>query len=203
MCAGGAFTSTDSRSRAVRLRSTGRAADSFDLNELALCHETNTNLAAGHAGDVIHGHDSRRPSPSPFGELAQIIPRSTSVARARLALVNLASLLLADGFRGNYEVAVVLSNDSDLVLPMEIATRELGLRVGLLNPHKRFSVELSRAATFKKRSVKACCAIAGSPMLWLTMPGERFISPRMVRVRCGGWACLKRPSSRGRPQPVA
>lgn len=133
----------------------------------------------------------------------RIIPRSTSVARARLALVNLASLLLADGFRGNYEVAVVLSNDSDLVLPMEIATRELGLRVGLLNPHKRFSVELSRAATFKKRSVKACCAIASSPMLWLTMPGERFISPRMVRVRCGGWACLKRPSSRGRPQPVA
>jgi len=65
--------------------------------------------------------------------------------------VNLASMLLADGFRGRFETAVVLSNDSDLVLPIEIVTRELGLAVGLLNPHERFSVELSRAATFKKK----------------------------------------------------
>jgi hypothetical protein len=65
--------------------------------------------------------------------------------------VNLASFLLADGFRGKYEVAVVLSNDSDLVLPIRIVTRELGLPVGLLNPHERFSVELSRVATFKKK----------------------------------------------------
>jgi NYN domain-containing protein len=65
--------------------------------------------------------------------------------------VNLASLLLADGFRGKYKVAVVLSNDSDLTLPVEIVTRELGLPVGLLNPHERFSVELSRVATFKKK----------------------------------------------------
>jgi hypothetical protein len=65
--------------------------------------------------------------------------------------VNLASLLLADGFRGKYKVAVVLSNDSDLVLPIEIVTRELHVPVGLLNPHKRFSVELSQVATFKKK----------------------------------------------------
>jgi hypothetical protein len=65
--------------------------------------------------------------------------------------VNLASLLLADGFRRKYEAAVVLSNDSDLLLPIEIVTQELGLPVGLLNPHERFSVELSRVATFKKK----------------------------------------------------
>jgi hypothetical protein len=65
--------------------------------------------------------------------------------------VNLAALLLADGFRGNYDVAIVLSNDSDLLLPIEIVTRELRLPVGLLNPHERFSVQLSQAATFKKK----------------------------------------------------
>lgn len=65
--------------------------------------------------------------------------------------VNLASLLLADGFRAEYEVAVVLSNDSDLMQPIEIVTRELGLPVGLLNPHERFSVELARVATFKRK----------------------------------------------------
>jgi hypothetical protein len=32
---------------------------------------------------------------------------------------------------------------------IEIVTKELGLPAGLLNPHERFSVELSRVATFK------------------------------------------------------
>lgn len=65
--------------------------------------------------------------------------------------VNLASFLLADGFRAEYEVAVVLSNDSDLALPIKIVREELGFPVGLLNPHERFSVELARVATFKKK----------------------------------------------------
>lgn len=65
--------------------------------------------------------------------------------------VNLASMLLMDGFRGDYEAAVVLSNDSDLVLPIRIVTEELKLPVGLLNPHKRFAVELLKVATFRKQ----------------------------------------------------
>ena len=65
--------------------------------------------------------------------------------------VNLASMLLMDGFRGDYEAAVVLSNDSDLVLPIRIVTEELKLPVGLLNPHKRFSMELKKVATFRKQ----------------------------------------------------
>lgn len=64
--------------------------------------------------------------------------------------VNLASLLLADAFRGDFECAVVLSNDSDLVLPIKIVATELHLPVGILNPHKRFSVELMKVATFRK-----------------------------------------------------
>jgi hypothetical protein len=44
--------------------------------------------------------------------------------------VNLASFLLMDGFRRDYEVAIVLSNDSDLMLPIQIVTQELGFPVG-------------------------------------------------------------------------
>jgi hypothetical protein len=77
--------------------------------------------------------------------------------------VNLASMLLADGFRADYEVAVVLSNDSDLVLPIKIVTRELGFPVGLLNPHKRFSVELQKVATFQKQIRKGVLAASQFP----------------------------------------
>jgi hypothetical protein len=44
----------------------------------------------------------------------------------------------------------VISNDSDLVEPIRIVIEELKLRVGVVNPHKRNSVELSRYAAFIK-----------------------------------------------------
>lgn len=77
--------------------------------------------------------------------------------------VNLASLLLMDGFRGDYEAAVVLSNDSDLVLPIRIVTEELKLPVGLLNPHERFSTELTKVATFRKQIRKGVLAASQLP----------------------------------------
>ena len=64
--------------------------------------------------------------------------------------VQLASFMLADGFRGDYEVAVVVSTDSDLALPMRLVRRQLQLPVGLLKPGERYANELVRAATFWK-----------------------------------------------------
>jgi hypothetical protein len=65
--------------------------------------------------------------------------------------VNLASLLLADGFRGRYEVAVVISNDSDLVLPIQIVRDELELPGGVVNPRGAPSRQLLAVSTFFKR----------------------------------------------------
>jgi hypothetical protein len=64
--------------------------------------------------------------------------------------VQLASFMLADGFRGDYEVAVVVSTDSDLALPMRLVRRQLQLPVGLLKPGERYANELVRSATFWK-----------------------------------------------------
>jgi hypothetical protein len=64
--------------------------------------------------------------------------------------VNLASMLLMDGFRRDYEVAVVISTDSDLALPMRLVRTRLQLPVGLLKPGERYANELARAATFWK-----------------------------------------------------
>jgi len=46
--------------------------------------------------------------------------------------VNLATHLLNDGWHQRYEVALVLSQDTDLVEPIKIVTSELGLKVGLV-----------------------------------------------------------------------
>jgi uncharacterized LabA/DUF88 family protein len=49
--------------------------------------------------------------------------------------VNLATYLLLDAFKRDCQVAVVISNDSDLKEPIAVAQRELGLTVGVVNPH--------------------------------------------------------------------
>lgn len=65
--------------------------------------------------------------------------------------VALGALLVAHGYQGRYEAAIVVSNDSDLTLPIRIVRDELRLPVGIYNPHPRFSVELVKVATFRKQ----------------------------------------------------
>jgi len=65
--------------------------------------------------------------------------------------VNIATHLLVDGFRGDYELAVVVSNDSDLLEPIKFVTRELGKTVGLFNPQKFQSVALQSHVLFIKQ----------------------------------------------------
>ena len=63
--------------------------------------------------------------------------------------VNLASYLLIDGFRKEYEAAVVISNDSDLCTPIKFVRDELKLHVGILNPHAKPAWELKKVAKFQ------------------------------------------------------
>jgi hypothetical protein len=65
--------------------------------------------------------------------------------------VNLATHLLLDGFRRDYECAVVVSNDSDLLEPIRVVRCELGPPVGLINPHRHPSAALVSQATFIKQ----------------------------------------------------
>ena len=66
--------------------------------------------------------------------------------------VNLAAQMLLDGFKNDYECAVVVSNDSDLLRPIQIAIHDLGRKVGVLAPtrNKHPSRVLAANATFIK-----------------------------------------------------
>jgi uncharacterized LabA/DUF88 family protein len=80
--------------------------------------------------------------------------------------VNLATHLLYDGCKKEYEVAVVISNDSDLLEPVRILTQELNLPVGVINPGQLHpSQVLLKAATFFKtirQGVLAACQLPAS-----------------------------------------
>ena len=68
--------------------------------------------------------------------------------------VNLATYLLLDAFRGDCDVSVVISNDSDLVEPIRVVRHDLAKPVGVINPHpahKRSRELLAIGPTFYKQ----------------------------------------------------
>jgi hypothetical protein len=82
----------------------------------------------------FHSNKARLPlaDPPPGG------PRMVEVIRTQEkgSDVNLATYLLLDAFRHESNISVVVSNDSDLEVPIRVLIRELNVPVGLVNPHK-------------------------------------------------------------------
>lgn len=64
--------------------------------------------------------------------------------------VNMATHLLCDGYENAYDVAVVITNDSDLLEPIRVVREKLNRTVGILNPHKYPSQVLKQYASFIK-----------------------------------------------------
>jgi uncharacterized LabA/DUF88 family protein len=62
--------------------------------------------------------------------------------------VNLGVHLVRDAFTNAFDAAAVLTNDSDLVEPIRIATQEAGKRVGLLVPVRYPTQSLINVASF-------------------------------------------------------
>ena len=65
--------------------------------------------------------------------------------------VNIATHLLVDAFNNDFEIAIVISNDSDLLLPIQIVTQQFHKPVGLLNPQKYPSKALQPHVKFIKQ----------------------------------------------------
>jgi uncharacterized LabA/DUF88 family protein len=91
--------------------------------------------------------------------------------------VNLASHLLLDAFQSNYDVAAVLSNDSDLVEPIRIVTKVLGKPVGLLSPVSNPTVELSRVSSFIRRISVSDLAVSQFPNPIVRPDGSKIVKP--------------------------
>ena len=79
--------------------------------------------------------------------------------------VNLATRLLIDGFKGEYEQAVVVSNDADFAGAMRSVRDDLGLKATLVNLDARNTSpnDLAKAATYVKRLWKSHLRISQFP----------------------------------------
>lgn len=86
---------------------------------------------------IHYGHFLSRPARMPLANPNPGGPKTVAVIRTeeKGSDVNLASHLLFDCCEGRCETAVVISNDSDLRVPIRIAEEKMGVRVGIINPH--------------------------------------------------------------------
>jgi uncharacterized LabA/DUF88 family protein len=102
---------------------------------------------------IHYGQYRTRPVHMRLAKPRRVGPKTARVLKTeeKGSDVNLASYLLLDAFRKDCEVAIVVSNDADLKTPIELAINELGIRVGVLNPHppERRSFDL-RPTFFKQ-----------------------------------------------------
>lgn len=64
--------------------------------------------------------------------------------------VNLAVHLLNDAYQKDFDLAVMVTNDSDLLEPLKIVKYQLGMPIGIVNPQKHPSFHLKQHATFIK-----------------------------------------------------
>lgn len=91
--------------------------------------------------------------------------------------VNLAAHLVHDAHLGVFDTAVVVSNDSDLAEALRLVREDLGLPVGLLNPHARPSSALKQHASFYKPIRKGVLQASQFPRVLTDVQGA-FTRPR-------------------------
>lgn len=86
--------------------------------------------------------------------------------------VNLASYLLIDAYRSDCDIAVIISNDSDLVFPIEHIKQQVGKVIGILNPRPRPSRELFPLANFYRQIRSSVLADSQFPEALKDAEGE-------------------------------
>lgn len=69
--------------------------------------------------------------------------------------VNLAAHLLNDAHKNLYDVAVVISNDTDLAEPIRIIRHEMGKQIGIVCPHKTIAEPLKNIPPSFVRHINA------------------------------------------------
>lgn len=112
----------------------------------------------------IHfGHFLTHPVRLPLANPGPSGPRTAEVLRTeeKGSDVNLASHLLLDAFQKNCDTAVVVSNDSDLRVPIRIAEQQLG--ISIINPHPPGYRSRALRGTFFKQLRPSALAVCQLP----------------------------------------
>jgi uncharacterized LabA/DUF88 family protein len=121
---------------------------------------------------------------NPHTEL-QLYSKSTITVQVRDAKekssdVNLASHLITDAWLNLYDVAVVISNDSDLATAIQLVKEHQKKIVGIINPQRacKMASELGRLADFKSDIRLTHLTASQLPSPITAANGKQIIKPK-------------------------
>lgn len=130
--------------------------------------------------EIIHGHylshtiSARLANPSPNGGSKYVDIIKTEEKGSD---VNLATHLLHDAHLDRYDIAVVISNDSDLLAPIKLVRSDLNKMVGILNPQKHPSRALLPHTDFMKQIRPGALAASQFPNQIVDQNGNLIHKP--------------------------
>ncbi len=116
--------------------------------------------------EIIYGHFLEHEVMMPVAHPAAGAPKYVRVLKTeeKGSDVNIAAHMINDGYKRRYQVAILVSNDSDLVEPVRIVRNELNLPVGVLNPFIHTpSYEIRKYANFVKPIRKGVLSVSQFP----------------------------------------
>jgi len=93
--------------------------------------------------------------------------------------VNLASYLIHDGWKDLYDVAVVVTSDTDLIEPIKLVRHDLKKTVGLISPSKSCPKGLESVADFRKHIRKSDLNKSMFPEILTTSTGKIIRKPSL------------------------
>ena len=93
--------------------------------------------------------------------------------------VALATHLLHDAHRNDYDTAVIISNDSDLIPPIHVVREDLHRLVGLICPHRHVSSALAREVDFYKQIRTGVLRVSQFPEVLTDGRGEFHKPPSL------------------------
>jgi hypothetical protein len=142
-------------------------------------------LRALRAQPRMSGHMGRfrsHPVDMPLAVPVAGTPRTVTVIKTeeKGSDVNLATYLLIDGMDHLYDIALVISNDSDLVEPIAVANHRFG-PVHVIRPNRHYNGQLAAAAA-------SYAGIPGGLISACQLPDTVRLSNGKTVSRPAGWA---------------
>ncbi|MEQ1690531.1 MAG: NYN domain-containing protein [Gemmatimonas sp.] len=110
--------------------------------------------------EIVYGHYLSHIVRMPLANPVPSGPRYAEVVKTeeKGSDVNLATHMISDAYEDRFEIAAIITNDSDLLGPVNLVTGRLRRKVGVLNPQRHPAFVLTKAASFFKQIRPAALA---------------------------------------------
>ena len=92
--------------------------------------------------------------------------------------VNIAGHIISDAYENKYDCAVLMSNDTDLKMPLTCVKRRLKKQVGIISPRRNIHIELIKICDFRKAITNKVLEQCQFPEKMKDDKGDFFCPPK-------------------------